>query len=143
MPIMLEPMATSIVAASSSNSSGVPPLFMLVIVGVILLSIFTRSANRKRRATRDNIYNPANPTGKAGVAHKPGTAPYVGTLLNGVPLRNYDTSHGHQTTGFANERMKAEAELKRQLDALDTARRNGQVTAEQYAVHREAIFKNF
>lgn len=143
MPIMAEQLATSIVAASSSSSSGFSPLFMLAVVGVILLSIFTRSANRKRRAARDNIYNPANPTGRAGVAHQPGSAPYVGTLLNGVPMQNYDTSHGHQTTGFANERMKAEAELKRQLDALDTARRNGQVTAEQYAVHREAIFKNF
>jgi len=58
-------------------------------------------------------------------------------------MKNYDSSHGQQATGFANERMRAEAELKRQLDALDTARRSGQVTAEQYAVHREAIFKAF
>lgn len=58
-------------------------------------------------------------------------------------MRSYDSSPVHQGISFSNERMKAEAELKRQLDALDTARRNGQVTAEQYAVHRESIFKNF
>ncbi|MHA7305094.1 hypothetical protein ACX80E_07600 [Arthrobacter sp. TMN-49] len=140
---MVEPLATSTVAASSSSSSGVQPVFILLIVGVVLLSAYLRSASRKRRAARENIYNPPSPTGRPGVAHQPSNAPYVGTLLNGVPLRNYDTSHGHQTTSFANERMKAEAELKLQLDALDTARRNGQVTAEQYAVHREAIFKKF
>lgn len=143
MPIMVGPLTASTVAASSSSAAELQPLVMVLIVGGILLSAYVRSANRKRRAARENIYNQTHLKERTGVAHQPSGTPYVGTLLNGVPLNNYDTSHGHQTTGFANERMRAEAELKRQLDALDSARRSGQVTAEQYAVHREAIFKNF
>lgn len=143
MPLVLVPLAVGPVAASSGASLNIQPYFVLIIIGIVLFSSFVRAAGRKRRANRATPYQPAAPSGRAGVAHQAGGAPYVGTLLNGVPLNNYDTSHGHQTTGFANERMVAEAELKRQLDALDAARRNGQVTAEQYAVHREAIFKNF
>lgn len=154
MLLVSVPLATGAVAASSGSSFSFQPFFVLVIMGVVLFSSFIRAAARKSRTTRNPPHQPgvprqAKPTqptaraGRSGVAHQPVETPYVGTLLNGVPLQNYDTSHGHQTTGFANERMRAEAELKRQLDALDAARRNGQVTAEQYAVHREAIFKNF
>lgn len=143
MTLMLEPLATGTVAASSSSSFSAQPFLVLIIIGVVLFSSFIKAATRKKREQRANPYTQAKPSGRTGVAHQPTNVPYVGTLLNGVPLNNYDTSHGHQTTGFANERMRAEAELKRQLDALDVARRNGQVTAEQYAVHREAIFKNF
>ncbi|WP_139244265.1 hypothetical protein [Arthrobacter alpinus] len=145
---MIESLATDSLAASSSTSFSIQPYFVFVIIAVVLVSSFVKASARKRRANRENPNTPFNqaqarPSGRAGVAHQPGNVPYVGTLLNGVPINNYDSSHGHQTTGFANERMRAEAELKRQLDALDTARRNGQVTAEQYAVHREAIFKAF
>ena len=143
MTLMLEPLATGTVAASSSSSFSAQPFLVLIIIGVVLFSSFIKAATRKKREQRANPYTQTKPSGRTGVAHQPTNVPYVGTLLNGVPLNNYDTSHGHQTTGFANERMRAEAELKRQLDALDVARRNGQVTAEQYAVHREAIFKNF
>ena len=140
MPVMIESLAAGSLAASSPTSFNVQPYFVLVIVGVVLLSSFIKAAGRKRRANRATA---ANPAGRIGIAHQPTNAPYVGTLLNGVPMNNYEGSHGHQTTGFANARMSAEAELKRQLDALDAARRSGQVTAEQYSVHREAIFKNF
>ncbi|WP_157884026.1 hypothetical protein [Arthrobacter alpinus] len=145
---MIESLATDSLAASSSTSFSIQPYFVFVIIAVVLISSFVKASARKRRANRENPNMPFNqaqvkPSGRAGVAHQAGNVPYVGTLLNGVPINNYDSSHGHQTTGFANERMRAEAELKRQLDALDTARRNGQVTAEQYAVHREAIFKAF
>ncbi|WP_218711824.1 hypothetical protein [Arthrobacter sp. BF1] len=143
MTLMFEPLAAGTVAASNSSSFSTPPYFVLIIIGVVLLSSLIKAASRKKREQRANPYVATKPSGRTGVAHQPTNAPYVGTLLNGVPLNNYDTSHGHQTTGFANERMRAEAELKRQLDELDTARRNGQVTAEQYAVHRETIFKNF
>lgn len=155
MTVMFEPLAVDSVAASSNASFSMQPFFVLIIIAVVLLSSFIRAANRKKRAQQarppvGTAAQPhiaaqpgANPAVRQGVAHHATGVPYVGTLLNGVPLQNYDTSHGHQTTGFANERMRAEAELKRQLDALDTARRAGQVTAEQYAVHREAIFKNF
>ena len=124
-------------------------------MGVILFGSFIRAASRKKRSQQErrqagNFGQPqpgprpgAHPAGHRGVAHQAAGTPYVGTLLNGVPLQNYDSPHSHHTTGFANERMRAEAELKRQLDALDAARRAGQVTAEQYAGHREAIFKNF
>lgn len=140
---MIESLAVGSVAASSSSSFSLQPYFVFIIIGAALLSSFIRAASRKRRANQENHQAP---TGRAGVAHPAqpqANTPYAGTLLNGVPLKNYDAGHGHQTTGFANERMRAEAELKRQLDALDTARRNGQVTADQYAIHREAIFKNF
>ncbi len=148
MPVMIESLAVDSLAASSSDSFSIQPYFVFVVIAVVLISSFVKASARKKRANRTNPNMPVHPTqanmsGRAGVAHQPGNVPYVGTLLNGVPLANYDSSHGHQTTGFANERMRAEAELKRQLDALDTARRSGQVTAEQYAVHREAIFKNF
>ena len=143
MTLMFEPLAAGTVAASNSSSFSTPPYFVLIIIGVVLLSSLIKATSRKKREQRANPYAATKPSGRTGVAHQPTNAPYVGTLLNGVPLNNYDTSHGHQTTGFANERMRAEAELKRQLDELDTARRNGQVTAEQYAVHRETIFKNF
>ncbi|WP_038467655.1 hypothetical protein [Arthrobacter sp. PAMC 25486] len=152
---MFGPLAVGSVAASSTPSFSLQPFFVLVIMGVILISSFVRAANRKKRSQQASTHvgtpahpvagspSGANPAGRQGVAHQASGTPYVGTLLNGVPLQNYDNSHGHQTTGFANERMRAEAELKRQLDALDAARRAGQVTAEQYATHREAIFKNF
>ncbi|WP_104091467.1 hypothetical protein [Arthrobacter sp. GMC3] len=130
-------------AAASSSSAGLQPWFVFIIIAVVLLSSFVRAASRKRRTRDAGQYAPASPTGKPGVAHQATPVPYAGTLLNGVPMKNYDSAHGHQTGGFANERMRAEAELKRQLDALDTARRIGQVTAEQYAVHRDAIFKAF
>ncbi len=153
MPVLFASVAAVSSAASSSSSFNIQPFFVLIIVGVVLFSAFIKAAARKRNNKQNNNQYPnnqypnnqhtPNSAGRTGVAHPQMNAPYVGTLLNGVPMRNYDTAHGHQTTGFANERMKAEAELKRQLDALDAARRNGQVTAEQYAVHREAIFKNF
>ena len=142
-------MAVGSVAASSSGVGGFQPFLVLIIIGVVLLSSFVRAASRKRRANRASPYTTAKPTGRTGVAQQPGGAtypantPYAGTLLNGVPMKNYDSSHAHQGVSFANERMKAEAELKRQLDALDAARRNGQVTPEQYTAHREAIFRNF
>ncbi|MFQ4148560.1 hypothetical protein AAGW05_07675 [Arthrobacter sp. LAPM80] len=139
---MIESLAMGTVAASSSSSFTIQPFFVLIIIAVVLFSTFIRAAGRKRRDGQQNTNN-SNPAGRAGVAHQPTNAPFVGTLLNGVPMKNYDPAHGHQIANFANERMKAEAELKRQLEALDAARRNGQVTAEQYAVHREAIFKNF
>ncbi|MGP9500735.1 hypothetical protein ACT3TS_00800 [Specibacter sp. AOP5-B1-6] len=141
---MLGSLAEGSVAASSSASFNIRPYFVLVFIAIVLISSFVKAAARKKRAAQANPYAQTNQAGRVGVAHQPtANVPYVGTLLNGVPLGNYDNSHGHQTTGFANERMQAETELKRQLDALDTARRNGQVTADQYAVHREAIFKNF
>ena len=148
MPVLFASVAAVSSAASSSSSFNIQPFFVLIIVGIALLSTFIKAAARKRNNKQNKNHYPnnqhtPNSAGRTGVAHPQMNAPYVGTLLNGVPMRNYDTAHGHQTTGFANERMKAEAELKRQLDALDAARRNGQVTAEQYAVHREAIFKNF
>lgn len=144
MPVMIDSLAMETVAASSSGSFSIQPYFVLVIIAVVMISSFLKAAARKKRARQTNVVPTITSVpGRAGVAHQPLAAPYIGTLLNGIPLANYDSSHGHQTTGFANERMRAEAELKRQLDALDTARRAGQVTAEQYAVHREAIFKNF
>lgn len=155
MTFMLEPLAVGGVAASSTPSFSIQPSFVLVIMGAILLSAFVRAANRKKRSQQARphggalghsqpVPQPGAPAdGHHGVAHQAAATPYVGTLLNGVPLQNYDSSHGHHTTGFANERMRVEAELKRQLEALDAARRAGQVTAEQYAGHREAIFKNF
>lgn len=150
---MLDPTAAG-EAATSSGSASLQPWIVLVIIGVVLVASFSRAANGRRRARNASPYastpRPAQPGrpsqsgySQPGVAHQPSGVPYVGTLLNGVPMKSYDAFQGHQTTGFANERMKAEAELKRQLDALDAARRAGQVTAEQYAVHREAIFKNF
>lgn len=157
MTTMVTQLAMDATAASSSSSSSFPPYFVLIFIAFILLNIFTRASKRKKRANQENPQHQAqsrrqvapnqrpNPADIArhGVAHQPANVPYEGTLLNGIPLRGYDTSHGHQTTGFANERMRAEAELKRQLDALDAARRAGQVTAEQYGQHRDAIFKNF
>ncbi|WP_207345952.1 hypothetical protein [Arthrobacter sp. E3] len=149
MPFVLESVAVGSLAASTSASFNIQPYFALIIIGAVLLIPFLKAASRKRRSNRANPYNPAKPSGRTGAAHQPGgatypaNAPYAGTLLNGIPMKNYDSSHAHQGVSFANERMKAEAELKRQLDALDSARRNGQVTAEQYATHREAIFRNF
>lgn len=152
VPLVSVSLAAGSVAASSNDSSGIPPFMVLIVVGLVLFSTFVNAASRKRAANRKNAHHqPSAPASRVGVAHQPQrhgaqpvtNAPYVGTLLNGVPMHNDDAGHGHQTAGFANERMRAESELKRQLDALDTARRNGQVTAEQYAVHREAIFKNF
>lgn len=152
VPLVSVSLTAGAVAASSNGSSGIPPFMVLIVVGLVLFSTLVNAASRKRAANRKNPYQQAPASsGRPGVAHQPQrssgqptiNAPYVGTLLNGVPMTNYDAGHGHQTAGFANERMRAEGELKRQLDALDAARRNGQVTAEQYAVHREAIFKNF
>ena len=144
MPVMIDSLAMDSVAASSSGAFNIQPYFVLVVIAVVMISSFVKAAARKKRARQTRVMpTTTSVPGRAGVAHQPMAAPYVGTLLNGVPLANYDSSHGHQTAGFANERMRAEAELKRQLDALDTARRAGQVTAEQYAAHREAIFKNF
>lgn len=143
MPFVLESVAVGSVAASSSGVGALQPLFVLIIIGIVLLSSFIRAASRKRRANQASPYTTAKPAGRATHQQHNAPAPYTGTLLNGVPLRNYDTSHAHEGISFANERMKAEAELKRQLDALDTARRNGQVTPEQYTLHREAIFRNF
>lgn len=153
--VMFGLLAMDSIAASSTSSFSIQPFFVLVIMGVVLISSFARAANRKKRSQQTSTHagtpaqpvagasSGANPAGRRGVAHQASGTPFVGTLLNGIPLQDYDNSHGHQTTGFANERMRTEAELKRQLDALDAARRAGQVTAEQYATHREAIFKNF
>ena len=151
---MLDPTAAGDVAATSSGSESLPPWIVLVVIGVVLVASFTKAASGRRRARNASPYavtpRPAQPGRPSqsgynhpGIAHQPSGVPYVGTLLNGVPMKSYDAVQGHQTMGFANERMKAEAELKRQLDALDAARRAGQVTAEQYSVHREAIFRNF
>ncbi len=154
MPVLFMPVAAGSVAASSSASVNIQPFIVFIFIGLVLISSFIRAAARKSRNQQANRQQqtmahpvpqqkPGSPTGRAGAAHHASDVPYVGTLLNGVPLKDYDAGRGHQSTGFANERMKAEAELKRQLDALDTARRNGQVDADQYAMHREAIFKNF
>jgi len=153
---LLDPVVAGDVAASQSGSFSLQPFLVFVIIAVVLLANFAKAASRKKRARNASPYAapPVRPAqagrpgqssrpGQQGIAHQAAPAAYVGTLLNGVPMKNYDAAHGQQTTGFANERMKAEAELKRQLDALDAARRAGQVTAEQYAAHREAIFKNF
>ena len=153
MTVLLVPMA-----ADSSTSFSVQPFIVFVFIALALLSAFFRAANRKKRAQQANpnaqapqLQRPqANQAGRNGTAQQqrstaklaPG-AQYSGTLLNGVPMKSYDNPFGYQATGFANERMRMEAELKRQLDALDAARRAGQVTAEQYAAHREAIFKTF
>ncbi|WP_394938957.1 hypothetical protein [Psychromicrobium sp. YIM B11713] len=45
-------------------------------------------------------------------------------------------------SGFASSRWAAEQELKRLLTELDQRRRSGQISAEQYAAEREAIFRN-
>lgn len=147
MTVLLAPMAVD-----STASLSVQPFIVFAIVALVLLSSFFRAANRKKRAQQaPQLQRPqANQAGRNGAAQQqraatkptPG-AQYSGTLLNGVPMKSYDNPHGYQATGFANERMRMEAELKRQLDALDVARRAGQVTAEQYAAHRESIFKNF
>lgn len=153
MTVLLVPMA-----ADSTGSFSVQPFIVFAIIALALLSSFVRAANRKKRAQQANPHQQApqlqrpqaNQAGRNGATQQqrpasksaPG-AQYSGTLLNGVPMKNYDNPYGYQATGFANERMRMEAELKRQLDALDVARRAGQVTAEQYAAHREAIFKNF
>ena len=112
------------------------PFMVFIIIALAMAGSFIRAANRKKRARQA-------PASRPGVAHPPEASPHTATLLNGIPLKSYNTVHGQQAAGFANERMRMEAELKRQLDALDVARRAGQVTAEQYAGHREAIFKNF
>ncbi|WP_288025888.1 hypothetical protein [Arthrobacter sp.] len=162
MLTMLDPAATGDIAAPSSGSGALPPWFILVFLAVVLVASFARAASRRKRARNASPYATTPRSGRPGgpvysqpggpqSVHQatPGTVqqspaiPYGGTLLNGVPMKSYDAVQGHQTIGFANERMKAEADLKRQLDALDAARRAGQVTAEQYAAHREAIFKNF
>lgn len=151
MTFVLVPLAAGSVAASSTSSFSLPPYFIFIIIAGGLIISYFRAAARKKRAEQANPHLAApahqHPQAKlpqqAGTAHQPGAAPYVGTLLNGVPLKNYDSSHGHQTTGFMNARMQAEAELKRQLDALDAARRAGQVDADQYAAYREGIFKKF
>ncbi|WP_146238888.1 hypothetical protein [Arthrobacter livingstonensis] len=151
---ILDPLAAGDAAASSSSFASLQPWIVLVIVGVVLVASFSRAANRRKRARNASPYattphpvQPGRPSqsgySQPAVVRQPAGVPYVGTLLNGVPMKSYDAVQGHQTAGFANERMRAEAELKRQLDALDAARRAGQVTAEQYAVHREAIFKSF
>ncbi|MCU6481433.1 hypothetical protein [Arthrobacter sp. A2-55] len=153
---LLDPVVAGDVAASQSGSFSLQPFLVFVIIAVVLLANFAKAASRKKRARNASPYaaQPVRPAqagrpgqssrpGQQGIAHQAAPAAYIGTLLNGVPMKNYDAAHGQQTTGFANERMKAEAELKRQLDALDAARRAGQVTAEQYAAHREAIFRNF
>lgn len=153
MTVLLAPMA-----ADSAASFSVQPFIVFGIIALALISSFFRAANRKKRAQQPNPHQQApqpqhpqaNQAGRNGTAQQqraatkssPG-AQYSGTLLNGVPMKSYDNPYGYQATGFANERMRMEAELKRQLEALDTARRAGQVTAEQYASHREAIFKNF
>lgn len=148
MPSVTDPLAVSSSSDSFGSILGQPWIF-IIIVALVLVTNFAKAASRKKRANQAGPQTaPARAVQRGtsnapGVAHQPSGAPYVGTLLNGVPLNNYESPHGHQTTGFANERMRAEAELKRQLDALDAARRSGQVTAEQYSVHREAIFKNF
>jgi hypothetical protein len=124
------------------------PWFILVFFGVILLANFARAASRRKRARSDSPYAAAPRPGtvqqaRPGTGPQPPQVPAGVTLLNGIPMKGYEAAHGQQAMGFANERMKAEAELKRQLDALDAARRAGQVTADQYAAHREAIFRNF
>lgn len=123
------------------------PWFILVFFGVILLANFARAASRRKRARNDSPYAASRPgttpQGRPGTAPQQAQVPAGVTLLNGIPMKGYEAAHGQQAMGFANERMKAEAELKRQLDALDAARRAGQVTADQYAAHREAIFRNF
>lgn len=147
-------------AVASDGIRGIPWLFW-VAAAVVTLNMIANARKKKRQRAQGNGQpaqrrNPhpnvpahphpqANTAGRTGVAHgSPAqNAPYVGTTLNGVPLKDYDTSHGHHSTGFANERMRAEAELRRQLDSLDAARRAGQVSAEDYAGYREAIFKNF
>ncbi|NVM97647.1 hypothetical protein [Arthrobacter sp. SDTb3-6] len=138
MLTMLDPSAAGTMAASSSGSGAVPPWLILVFFGVALVASFVRASSRRKR-TRN-----APPRGiQSRTVRQDPPIPHGGTLLNGVPMKAYDNAQGQQSMGFANERMRAEAELKRQLDALDAARRAGQVTAEQYAAHREAIFKNF
>ncbi|MCC9067135.1 hypothetical protein [Arthrobacter cryoconiti] len=159
----MNPLAGVDVASSASTSSFFQPWFVFVIVGIAMLSSVLRAANRKKRAaeqsrngypssgrsivaaslSRDSTVSGQHAGGLQGTVARNTAVPYQGTLLNGIPIKGYGSDPNQMGAGFANERMKAEAELKRQLDALDTARRAGQVTAEQYAMHREAIFKNF
>lgn len=140
---VLDPMAANDVAASSFSSASLQPWIVFVVVALVLLVNLTKAMGRRKRANQNPTYGTPTQNGQRGAAHQPAGTPQVGTLLNGVPMNTPGTLHGQQGGGFANERMRAEAELKRQLDALDAARRSGQVTAEQYAVHREAIFKAF
>lgn len=133
---MLTQAAVNSTAESTGSSFSFQPLMVFIIIALVMASAFIRAALRKRRAQQASAPLP-------GGKHPSQASPHTTTLLNGVPLKSYNTLHGQQTAGFANERMRMEAELKRQLDALDTARRAGQVTAEEYAGHREAIFKKF
>ncbi|MGO4385835.1 hypothetical protein [Specibacter sp. RAF43] len=148
-------MGTGSVAAGAGNSMDFQPWLVFVIIAVVLVANFTRAVARRSRR-RNDANQPAqaylmqghnsqgrNASHTAQPGRQPVAAPYAGTLLNGLPMKSYDSPGAHQVRGFASERMLAEAELKRQLDALDAARRSGKVTAEQYALHREAIFKNF
>lgn len=121
-------------AASAEGSFSFQPFLVVLLAAVAVVSSFIRAAARKKRS-RTPAATPPGTDRNAG--------PHPTTLLNGVPLKGHNTPLGTHEAGFAHERMRVEAELKRQLDALDAARRAGQVTAEQYAGHREAIFKNF
>lgn len=138
-------LASGNVASTSNGNFSFGTLALVIVAVVGLLSSFAKNAAKRKAQRKKRGTGPA-----AQLARGRGSAPTAAaqqpvqnvTLLNGIPIASYTNTAG-QSGGFANERMRAEAELKRQLDALDTARRAGLVNAEQYATQREAIFRRF
>ena len=146
-------------------------IWPIVIIAIILFTLANGRATQKRRRAQQQARPPmpgatgqvrsyqGQPQQRPAQPGRPGQQPtaqnrpgqgsvgqpalHRATLLNGVPIPPSATDQAQYSNSYSMQRMLMEQELKRRLDALDTARRNGQVTAEQYSLQRDAIFKSF
>lgn len=163
--------SAAVPATTTTSAGGLLPaaIWPIVIIAIILFSLANgRAAQRRRREQQQNRppmpgaptqvrtyqgqpqQGPGQPVRAAQQAqNRPGQGSvgqpmlHRATLLNGIPIPPSSTDQAQYSNSYSMQRMLMEQELKRRLDALDTARRNGQVTAEQYSIQRDAIFKSF
>jgi hypothetical protein len=162
--------ATVSAAAPSSLGSVLgAAIWPIIIVAIILFSLANGRATQKRRQQQQQQPHPGAPVQTRTYQGQPQQRPaqpgrpapnqqaqyrpgqgsvgqptlHRATLLNGIPIPPSATDQAQYSNSYSMQRMLMEQQLKQRLDALDSARRNGQVTAEQYSIQRDAIFKSF
>ncbi|WP_125609830.1 hypothetical protein [Specibacter cremeus] len=148
----------AVLPAAAGDPAWLPALWPLLILLVIVIGTINNRMTRRRRQPGP----PQPPIGRPGygqpvrrqpvrpqqIQQQPGppaviapNAPFRGTLLNGIPIPGSAPRRTGHAESASMQRMLIEQDLKGRLDALDTARRSGRITAEQYASQREAIFR--
>ncbi|AJT41464.1 hypothetical protein [Psychromicrobium lacuslunae] len=151
-------MIAAVLPAASNSGFSVFPWFFVIFV---VLAIIGQLANARKRArakqqnsqqyqqprpAANNVNYQAPPANFQAPAAPPNgytpTPQFQQSPANNPSNWQQPAQTSSGMSGFASARWAAEQEMKRVLNELDQRRRAGQISAEQYAQEREAIFRN-